>query len=643
MNDRTREITGRIHVEAQLVDSASAQFFFFVPKEWAINSLQDRNNDSYDDDRTTSVAGNVDLIRLDLSDEKQPNDTLFLNIEFKTILDSSSFGNIFLNQKEFLLPYNSLHSWLPLFGSLTTECFSLELTVPQQFTVVSEQPFDTVSTDGSRIWKRSASQRTLLSTAFTLCGLQNPMKQKAFSSDSLFSVTLFSSPFRFNQQYAAAISSQLSDAIRYFTAMTKQTRVKSMTYAVVGNGKIEKPVFSSRDFIILRNSPAYTVFDSASITRTAFNHWLLRLSRRFCPASNDSTAVFDDGFASYLALRFLRSSYPSFTKQEQFQSLSNALTFFPVGTIAAGHTSKANTNEIISFKGRNLFLMLEHLLGSESFSAVIETVSARYSETHITFNEFQSLCEAEYGSSLEWFFNQWLYRSTVPEYVMQWKSETTLRGMSIIRTTIEQRGDLFSMPVPIVFTFGNRKVTKRVFVEQAKQEFTFTFPQVPVSVELDPQYTILRWLLNIRISAHAKTSLQFLSINRDVVNAEREALYTLQLDPNNSTGSAPLAYYVLGNISAAAAGNSEKAKENFLKAASSFATEETDLYRLLSSLRYANLLENDGKREEAIALYQRAVTEGLKSPLILERAIIEAENFIHEKFMPNNDLWFDIH
>lgn len=642
MNSRTREITGRIHVETRPVDSSSTQFVFFVPKEWTINSLRNRNNDSYDDDRTTSVTGNVDQISLDLSDEKLSIDTLILDIEFKTILDSSSFGSIFINQKEFLLPYNTLQSWLPQFGSLTADHFSLGITVPQQFTVVAEQQLDTVSTEGSRTWSRSDSQSTVLSSAFTLCGLSNAMKQRSCSSDYLYSVTIISSPAKFNQQYAAAVTRQLCDAMQFFTTVTKQQRVAHITYAVVGERKYDRTISTTKKFAILRNSPAYTVFDSAALTRTSYNFWLNRLAEHFCPTVNDSSEVFQPGFSSYLAMRFLRASFPQMEKQEQYNTISSALTFFPFGTVAAGYSSKANTKDILSLKGRYFFLMLENLLGRESFDAVIAAMSERSIETHITFPEFRKLCEEQYGSSLDLFFTQWLYRSTVPEYVMQWKSETTPRGMSIVRATIEQRGDLFSMPVPLLFSFGNRKITKRIFVDQKKQDFTFTFPQIPTGVELDPHYTILRWLLEIRISAHAKTSLQFLSINRDAANAEREALYALQLDPNNSTGSAPLAYYVLGNT-AAIAGNSEKAKEYFLKAASSLATEETDQYRLLSSIRYANILEGDGKREEAVALYHRASAEGMNNPLILERAVIEAEYCIRELFTPNNDVWFNIH
>ncbi len=383
----------------------------------------------------------------------------------------------------------------------------------------------------------------------------------------------------------------------------------------------------------------YAVFDSSLLTRSINNPWLTNIARQFCPASNDTTSLFHDGFASYLASRFLSTQFPHLEKRERFDAISTALSFFPTGTIAAGRTSRTNTEEMLTFKGRYIFSMLEYILGGETFDRIIATMSERHSVKEISFNDLRVICEDEYGSSLEWFFSEWLHRSSAPEFVMQWKSEKTPRGVVIAAITIEQRGDLFSMPVPIIFSFGGRTVTKRVFVEQAKQEFTFTFPSSPVNVELDPDYTVFRWLREIRILAHARSADLFLKVNLDTVNAEREALYTLQLDPTNSTGSAPIAYFVSGKI-AVIKGDLERAKENFLKAMLSSSAEETELYKLLSLVRYANVLEIEGNRTEAVPLYQRAVVEGMKKPFLFERAVTEAETFLREEFVSPPSYWF---
>ncbi len=642
VNERTSEIAGNIIVRIRVVSDSQTKYSFLVPKEWNIESVRDANNDSFDSERGQSERINFYSLTLELPRMFRRDDSLLINIEFNANFDTSSSLTMFVNQKEFVLPFTEITSWLPQFGAATTERFSLELKTPPQFTVIAEEKFDTTFSEGMRIWKRSASNPMLLSSAFTLCGLQNAVEQTSLSSDSLVAVSFFSTSSRFNQQYAAGVTRQMNDALKFFYTLTKQPlRPMQLTYAIIGDEQFNINIINTNRFIIHRNSPAHIVFDSSALTKTIRNKWLMNIARQCCLPTNDSTALFDDGFASYLAMRFLSSTFPQIEKQERFDAISNALTFFPSGTIAAGRTSKATTNEMLSFKGRYIFLMLEYILGREPFERVIAKMFKRFSATQISFKNFQQLCEEEYGSSLDWFFNQWLYRNTAPEFVLQWKSEKTPRGISVVKALIEQRGDLFSMPIPLVFSFGSRTMTKRIVVEQAKQEFTFTFPSSPTNAELDPKHNIFRWLLEIRIFAHARSAQLFLNINRDLNNAEHEAQYTLQLDPNNSTGSAPLVLFVLGKISVIN-NDLEKAKEYFLKAMQSFATEETELYKLLSLARYANIVEMEGKRDEAVALYQRAVAEGRKNPLIFEQAIIEAEKYLREKFISSDTVWFGI-
>ncbi|MCK9409907.1 MAG: hypothetical protein WCX28_04655 [Bacteriovoracaceae bacterium] len=642
LNERNNEIAGNVFVRIDSRTTPTDIVTFLVPIQWEIYSIRDENNDSYDFERSPSDHYNCSRIDLEQTSDVYFTDTLFLNIEFKASVDSSSLSTMFLNTSEILLPCEDSTTWIPRFGSTTMEQGSLEITIATPFVLFSAFLFDTIMTEGSRRWKIEYQHTTSLSSAFTVCGINSTATQKVLNTDSTHTVSFNSSPHLFNQRYAAAISEQLHDAIRFFSTVTGQKRLPDVRYAIVGGPTFEPEIFHTNNFIIHRNSPAFTSMDSLALNRIQYNHWLFETAQRFCPVTDDSTALFDDGFAAYLCMRYLAATHPKLAREERLTTIAHALTFFPSGTIAAGHYSPGTTNEIVSYRGRYIFVMLEYLLGKESFDSVIVRMFEEFSAARITFSAFQQLCEDEYGSSLEWFFEQWLRRSIAPEFVIQWKYDTTPRGMSIITVTVEQRGELFSMPVPIVFSFGSRSITKRILVEQAKQEFLFTFPSPPTSVDLDPNLSILRWLLEIRISAHARTSLQYLSLYRDIANAEREAQYTLQLDPNNSTGSAPLVYFVLGN-SAAAANDFDKGKEYFLKAMSSGASTETEKYKLLSLVQYANILEAENKRDEAVTAYRRAISEGMKNPVVYERAIIKAELHLRGSFNSQADAWFELH
>lgn len=639
LNERTREVSGTVHVSLRLTDPSISDFSFMVPKEWTAVSIQDVNNETIDLERSPSENSAHHRIMFDRTDLETKSDTIAFFVSFTAVFDSLPTSAMFVAQKEFILPYERNIQWLPEIGNSAPHHVSLRFTAPLQFTLLPRLPADTTVNNGMRMWTIDGTELPL-SSVFSICGAANVVRQFSLSSDSSCSVTFYSSPLKFNQQYAAATAQQLSDALQFFNAVTGR-RINALTYMVVGSVSRDHSDIDTALLIIRSNEPAFTVFDSAAITRSVYNPWITELARRYCPPTVDSTALFDDGLAAYLASRFLMDRYPEIVRQERFDAVSNALTFFPSGTLAEGHSNRSNTNSIISYRGRYLFFMVEYLIGQESLDRVLRQIVAAPADQATSFDRFTALCSAEYGTPLDGIIDQWLRRSASPEYVMQWRSEKTVRGLSVVKATVEQRGTLFSMPIPLTFTFGNRVLNRRVRVEQQKQEFTFTFPSPPSTVELDPERTILRWLLELRIPAHAKTALLYLTVNRDIAGAEREALYTQQLDPNNSTGSAPLVLFILGNISAQN-GNKEMAKEYFLRSASAGAVEETEVYRLLSLIRFGHLLEMEGKRDEAVAYYQRVIADGMKDPVIHSSAVQAAERSLRERFSAGNDHWFTL-
>ncbi|MDP1675424.1 MAG: hypothetical protein Q8L88_01065 [Bacteroidota bacterium] len=639
LHERTGEITGVIAVQLLITADSMQQYTFLAPKEMRINSINDAKNEPLNSEQDQTNYSKY-AVTIMLPEYIRKDDSLFFSFPYSALFDTSNASFMFVNQKELLLPFTDSISWLPTFGANGARQFSFEVTLPSHFTLVADSKFDTTVSDTVRIWKRSSLQYTSLFSAFTFCGISNASVHTSVSSDSLNTISFISSPLKFNQQYANAITRQMLDAVNYFAAITGTSSAGfNRTVAIHGSDQFNTNFIDTKQFNIHHNSPAHIFYDSTALLSSMENKWLLNVAQYFCPATTDSTALFKDGFASYLVSRYITSQFPKLEQQERFNAIASSLTFFPFGTIAQGRNVKANPVEIFSAKGGYIFLMLEYILGRESFDKVIAKMYPRFSSVPITISEFKQLCEVEYGTSLSGFFDQWLQRTTAPEFVMQWKNEKTIRGMTITHISIEQRGDIFSTPINLSFHIGSRVIQKQIVVAQQKQEFSFVFPVQPTNVELDPQYHVLRWLLEIRILAHARSAQLYLSINRDVTISEREALYTIQLDPNNSTGSIPFAYYTLGKI-AVMKNDLESAKEYFLKAMPLSGTRETEAYKLWSLVRYANILEMEGKRDEAVVLLQRAVAEGMKAPLIYERAIIEAGKYLRENFVSRDDIWF---
>jgi tetratricopeptide (TPR) repeat protein len=113
----------------------------------------------------------------------------------------------------------------------------------------------------------------------------------------------------------------------------------------------------------------------------------------------------------------------------------------------------------------------------------------------------------------------------------------------------------------------------------------------------------------------------------------------LQLDPNNITGWNNIARFSLGKA-AVIKGDLAKAEEYFRRASALEASEPTQLYSVLSVVRLGNVLEMEGKRDEAVELYKLAITLAERNPPLYGTALFEAQKYLQQKFISSDDFWY---
>jgi tetratricopeptide (TPR) repeat protein len=646
------ERKGQFQAEASLwitsLDDSIHRIIFTFPPKVDFNSARDLENDKYDKERLPSPRGKeFQDIAVDLPTMLTCRDTVFIKLSFEGELDTSTFTSHFINEREILLQQNEHYAWLPSLSPIMNDAprqlsiVHAELTLPQEFIVVSNAAPDSQISENNKIWVLDYPRPIDATTAFSFCASSDYTQRSLYSSDSVFSVSFYFSPEKMNIPFADSLQVFLRNAWKYFSSIVPKKNIH-MIFANIGSSYASDELFRINNFIVMSNSPKFTMFDSLAFQQSIHNEWLYELARTFCPPTVDSTAWFENGFAGYLSSRFMLDLFaqqPEKQRHERMDVMSNALDFFPSNSLSVGKTGKAFDGPVLSFKGRYVFLMLDFILGRESFDAVIKTMYNQMSEVYISIPAFQKMCEVEYGSSLDWFFQEWIYHTGFPEFVSETQTERNPRSGFDTKTIVTQRGDVFTMPINLVFTLNGRQHTKRIVIDKHRQEFSFQFPKAPISVELDPNYLLLRWLVQIRIYAHAQTSMYYRIYNRDIENSEKEALLTLQLDPNNNTGTNSLAYFSLGKA-AMIKNNIDLAHDYFLKAMQQNAIEEIQLYPLLSLVRFANTLEMQDKRDEALPMYQRALFEAQKNPLLYAPVIIDAEKYLREKFDSQEDIWF---
>jgi aminopeptidase N len=192
-----------------------------------------------------------------------------------------------------------------------------------------------------------------------------------------------------------------------------------------------------------------------------------------------------------------------------------------VGPIILGHrlnTSKTlGTYQTLIYNKGGLVLRMLHFLftdpasgNGEPFFAMMRDFVERHRNGVASTDDFRKVANEhfvktpiaqKYGlKDLDWFFYQWVYRSELPTYKLEYKIEDQPDGSVAVSGVVNQQNagdDKWFMPLPLVFTFGsNQTASGTVAAFGEKNAFKIKLPAKPSKVELDPT----KWVLSEKTS-----------------------------------------------------------------------------------------------------------------------------------------------
>ena len=581
-----------------------------------------------------------------LRDSLRRGDTTVVRLQYKQKFDTLSTLPSFINGRDLALLPQADERWWPVLSSaecplpLQSSPTVLWLTLPGQYVPVTGSAPDTeFSAEGNTTREYIEGKRIPLSSAFSVCASRTFLQSVA-AQDSSFRISIYYDPARLPASLADAVGRQLRNAYTFFSSVTHKERRPGINIAFVGSDDGRALWFGQRAMMVGKNSFAYSADDTALLLSSRMSPWVYALAGEFGLESADSSSWISKGWRRYLATRFFIhgvTGNQDSLRQIRLELLSRTLGFYPsrpLGqSLAVGTKEETETVNESAY----LFLMLEYIMGEEAFAGVVRSLGEVAAP--VTVPMLQHLCEEAYGSPLGWFFSEWTTRTGFPELILTTDISQTNRGSYSVKATVGERGDFFATPVDIVFSNDVRSITKRVVVTRPDQTFEFILPFLPLRGELDPNYFLLRWVPRLRLLAHATTSVTYRVLDHDLASSEREASLLLQLDPNNLTGWNNLAMYSLGKISVLK-GDLAKAEDYFRRASSLEASAPTELYSVLSLVRLGNVLEMEGKRQEAIEIYRLSITLGERRPALYGPALFEAHKYVAEKFVPADNVWY---
>jgi aminopeptidase N len=148
---------------------------------------------------------------------------------------------------------------------------------------------------------------------------------------------------------------------------------------------------------------------------------------------------------------------------------------------------------VVYDKGAWVLHMLRHVTGDSTFFHILQDYCAdpRYRFSTAETNDFRAICETRYGSSLGWFFNEWLTRTDRLAY--QWSNEVYRLGDGFnVTLAVDQLQDsLYAMPVEFRITTVAGALDTSFFVAQRHEEFHVALVDSVLDVDFDPDHWIL--------------------------------------------------------------------------------------------------------------------------------------------------------
>jgi aminopeptidase N len=154
-------------------------------------------------------------------------------------------------------------------------------------------------------------------------------------------------------------------------------------------------------------------------------------------------------------------------------------------------------------RGGAVLHMLRRNLGEANWWRAINHYLKKYANQPVETEQFRIAIEESTGQSLEWFFDEWLYRMGHPIFRVSQEYDATAKT---VKLKVEQRQQVdtesqfpqvtfFRTPLEIEITTGSETRIEKVVVEPLKEQtFTFTADSKPLLVNFDYGGTVIKEL-----------------------------------------------------------------------------------------------------------------------------------------------------
>jgi aminopeptidase N len=160
----------------------------------------------------------------------------------------------------------------------------------------------------------------------------------------------------------------------------------------------------------------------------------------------------------------------------------------------------------VYWRGSWVLHMLRGVMGDAAFFAGFKSyaTNATYAYQNVTTEDFKAACEQAYGSSLDWFFNQFVYGWSLPNYEYSWRQTHDVAASNVELTIWQkQQSALVRMPIDIHLTTTSGIDTVTIWHEEARKTHSIAVADSVIDLAVDPDEWLIRTVIERDITVFA--------------------------------------------------------------------------------------------------------------------------------------------
>ncbi|MBI3501565.1 MAG: hypothetical protein HY063_07205 [Bacteroidetes bacterium] len=230
------------------------------------------------------------------------------------------------------------------------------------------------------------------------------------------------------------------------------------------------------------------------ISHELFHHWF----GDYVTCEQWSNITLNEGFATYGEYLWEEYKYGrNAADQHGYESMRGYLSSAvknPKHLIRYNYNEPDDVFDSHSYnKGGAVIHMLRKYVGDDAFFASLKLYLEKNKFTSVEADNLRLAFEQVTGEDLHWFFNEWYYGIGHPKILIQHAYNDTAKKYLV---RIQQLQDLekfgtFRIPLDIDFYADGKKERKRVWVENAMEDFSFPLAHKPDFVNVDAEKSLL--------------------------------------------------------------------------------------------------------------------------------------------------------